>query len=79
MLTLIDLMTRKRKPVAYRLDELVIEVLAKLAKKENSSINRYIEKHFFQIGIDEGLISENEELIGETRGGDRTGKGNKND
>lgn len=60
---------RKRKPVAYRLDELVIEVLAKLAKEENSSINRYIEKHFFYVGKERGFINPNEEMLGETRGG----------
>lgn len=62
-------MTRRRKPVAYRIDELVLEVLAKLAKEENSSVNRYIEKHFFTVGKERGLIDQNEELLGETRGG----------
>lgn len=74
MTAFIDFMVRKRKPVAYRIDELVIELLSKLAKEENSSVNRYIEKHFFQLGKERGLISQDEELLGETRGGDRTSK-----
>ncbi|BAZ71386.1 hypothetical protein NIES4106_61830 (plasmid) [Fischerella sp. NIES-4106] len=65
-------MARKRKPVAYRIDELVVEALAKLAKEENLSINRYIEKHFFHIAKQKGLIPRDSELLGETRGGDRT-------
>jgi hypothetical protein len=59
----------RRKPVAYRIDELVLEVLAKLAREENSSVNRYIEKHFFVVGKERGLIDKDEELLGETRGG----------
>jgi hypothetical protein len=66
---LIEFMTRKRKPVSYRLDELVIEALAKLAREENSSVNRYIESHFFRVAKEAGVIPPDTELLGETRGG----------
>lgn len=65
---LISFMTRKRKPVSFRLDELVVETLAKLAKEENASVNRFIESHFFKLGKEKGLISQDTELLGETRG-----------
>ncbi|MBE9038606.1 hypothetical protein [aff. Roholtiella sp. LEGE 12411] len=70
--------TRKRKPVSYRIDELVVETLAKLAREQNTSVNRYLETHFFKIGKERGLISPEIELIGETRGGDTT-KGDDDD
>lgn len=72
-------MARKRKPVAYRLDELVLDVLSKLAREENSSVNRYIEKHFFIVGKERGLIPDNEELLGETRGGSSRDKSENKD
>jgi hypothetical protein len=66
------LMTRKRKPVAYRIDSVILDLLAKLAREQNTSVNRYLESHFLKIGIERGLISPDTELLGETRGGDRT-------
>lgn len=71
-------MSRKRKPVAYRLDEAVIEVLAKLAREENTSVNRYIESHFFRLAKEKGLIPADSQLLGETRGGDRRNKNTEN-
>lgn len=65
-------MARKRKAVSYRIDELVIEALGKMAKQENASVNRYIELHFFKIAKEKGLIGHDIELLGETRGGDTT-------
>ncbi|QSJ20086.1 hypothetical protein JYQ62_16060 [Nostoc sp. UHCC 0702] len=62
-------MPRKRKPVSFRIDELVVEILSKLAKEENTSVNRYIETHFFRLAKERSLISSDTELIGETRGG----------
>ncbi len=78
MQVFLEFMSRKRKPVAYRLDEVVIEVLAKLAREENTSVNRYIESHFFRLAKERGLISADSELLGETRGGDRTSKNAEN-
>ncbi|WP_196528221.1 hypothetical protein [Nostoc commune] len=65
-------MSRKRKPVSFRIDELVVETLAKLAREENTSVNRYIETHFFRLGKERGFIPPDAQLIGETRGGDTT-------
>ncbi|WP_414589116.1 hypothetical protein [Scytonema sp. PCC 10023] len=68
------LMSRKRKPVAYRIDSVILELLAKLAREQNTSVNRFLESHFLKIGIERGLISPDTELLGETRGGDRRSK-----
>ncbi len=38
---------RERKPVAYRIDSTILEVLSKLAKEQNISVNRFIKSHFF--------------------------------
>jgi hypothetical protein len=62
---------RKRKQVAYRIDSIILELLAKLAREQNTSVNRYLESHFLKIGIERGLIPSDTELLGETRGGDR--------
>ncbi len=70
MVALLEFMTRKRKPVGYRLDEVVIEALKTLARNENISVNRYIETHFFKLAKEKGLIKTDIELLGETRGGD---------
>jgi hypothetical protein len=61
-------MSRKRKPVSFRIDELVVEALSKLAKEENASVNRYIESHFFKVAKEKGIIPNDAELLGETRG-----------
>lgn len=78
MQVLLLFMPRKRKPVSFRIDELVVETLTKLAREENISVNRYLETHFFRIGKERGLIPPDTQLIGETRGGDTT-KGTKAD
>ena len=36
---------RKRRQVALRIDEGILEMLSKLAKADNTSMNKYIEKH----------------------------------
>lgn len=73
MFLIVEIM-RKRKAVSYRIDELVVEALGKLAREENASINRYIETHFFKVAKEKGIISQDTELLGETRGGDTTNK-----
>ncbi len=71
---------RKRRQVALRIDEAILEMLAKLAKADNTSMNKYLEKHFLEYGKSQGLLPEDFELLGETRGGDRkSGKGDIND
>lgn len=65
---------RERKPVAYRIDSTILEVLNKLAKEHNTSVNRFIESHFLKIAIERGMLPEDTELLGETRGGSRKNK-----
>ncbi|MBD2359247.1 hypothetical protein H6G41_32470 [Tolypothrix sp. FACHB-123] len=62
---------RERKPVSYRIDSAILEVLGKLAKEQNTSVNRYIETHFLKVAIERGFLPEDTELLGETRGGKR--------
>ncbi len=68
----IMLMPRRRKAVTYRIDELVIDALGKIAKKQNMSANRYLENLLFNLGQENGIIPIEEERLGETRGGDRS-------
>ncbi|MEC4813817.1 MAG: hypothetical protein SAK29_11185 [Scytonema sp. PMC 1069.18] len=65
---------RERKPVAYRIDSAILEVLNKLAKEHNTSVNRFLELHFLKIAIERGLLPKDTELLGETRGGSRKNK-----
>lgn len=75
------MVNRKRRQVALRIDEGILEMLAKLAKADNTSMNKYIEKHFVEYGKSQKLLPDDFELLGETRGGDRsrTDKENEND
>ncbi|NJM23578.1 MAG: hypothetical protein HC907_35635 [Richelia sp. SM1_7_0] len=66
--------SRKRRQVALRLDEGILEMLTQLAKADNTSMNRYIEKHFLDYGKKNALLPDDFELLGETRGGDRKSK-----
>lgn len=63
---------RKRRQVALRIDEGILEMLAKLAKADNTSMNKYIEKHFLEYGKSQNLLPDDFELLGETRGGNRS-------
>ncbi len=74
---LLIMVNRKRRQVALRIDEGILEMLAKLAKADNTSMNKYIEKHFLEYGKNQKLLPDDFELLGETRGGDR--KSNKGD
>jgi hypothetical protein len=65
---------RERKPVSYRIDSTILEVLNKLAREQNTSVNRFIESHFLKIAIERGMLPDNTELLGETRGGVRKSK-----
>jgi hypothetical protein len=71
MLCLLLMAPRKRRQIALRIDEGILEILSKLAKSDNTSVNKYIEKHFLDYGKKNGLLPEDFELLGETRGGDR--------
>ena len=64
-------MERQRKTRTFRIDEVVIDGLNKLAKKRGISANRLLEIILFQELKGEGVINKSTELLGETRGGDQ--------
>lgn len=66
------MVNRKRRQVALRIDEGILEMLAKLAKADNTSMNKYIEKHFLEYAKSQNLLPDDFELLGETRGGNRS-------
>jgi hypothetical protein len=74
MQALLDLMIRKRKNVTLSIDTLVWEAIDKAAKNQGISASRWIENFTFDSLKAMGLISANEERLGETRGGDRKSK-----
>lgn len=64
-------MERQRKNRTFKIDELVIEGLNKFAKTQNMSANKTLETYLFNFLQEQGLIDKDEELLGETRGGDQ--------
>ena len=64
-------MERQRKTRTFRIDEVVIDGLNKLAKKRGISANRLLEIILFQELKEEGTINKTLEMLGETRGGDQ--------
>ena len=71
-----------RKRTAYRLDERIIDAMAKVSTASGHSRNAWLEHHLFTLFKTMGYIEKDEQPLGETRGGDRTGtntKGAKND
>ena len=61
-----------RKNTAFRLDVEAIAAFRRLAKTENMSLPKYVEKVMIEHAKEKGEISQDYELLGETRGGDRT-------
>ena len=59
---------RKRKAVAYRIDELMLQALESLAKESNMSANRYLETLIYETAIRKGFLPSDTEMLGETRG-----------
>lgn len=70
-----NIMPRKR--ISYVIDERIVELIAKLARQEGISRNRFLEKHFAQVGIRLGALPHDFEPLGETRGGDRRSQSSK--
>ena len=64
--------TVPRKNTAFRLDIEAIAAFRRLAKSENMSLPKYVEKVMIEHAKAKGEISQDYELLGETRGGDRT-------
>ncbi len=72
MRILLDVMAeRKRKAVSYRIDDLVIEAIQKAADNQGISANRWLELYLFDSLKSMGLIPQDEQKLGENRGGDR--------
>lgn len=63
-------MTRKNR--TFRLDEGIIDLVARLAAEDGRSANQWVERHFYQLGQKLNKLPEGYQLPGETRGGDRT-------
>lgn len=64
--------TMPRKNRTFRIDERLIDGLAKVARLKNMSANKYMEDLLLQICKDEGVLPADALPLGETRGGDRT-------
>lgn len=63
-------MTRKNR--TFRLDEGIIELVARLAAEDGRSANQWLERHLYHLGQKLEKLPKNYVLPGETRGGDRT-------
>ena len=61
-----------RKAVTYRFDERLIAAVKERARQDNSSANNWLETLLIKILKEDGVLSEDFEPLGETRGGDRT-------
>ena len=64
--------TVPRKNTTLRLDIEAVNAFRRLAKKSNMSLPKYVEALMVKHAIDEGEIAKDYEMLGETRGGDRT-------
>jgi len=64
-------MTRKNR--TFRLDEGIIELIARLASEDGRSANQWLERHLYQVGRKLDKLPEGYALPGETRGGVREG------
>lgn len=65
-------MIMPRKKVTYRLDTRLIEAAKKRARMDNNSANNWLENLLISTLKDDGVLAEDFEPLGETRGGDRT-------
>jgi len=71
--------TVPRKNTTLRLDIEAVSALKRLAKKSNMSLPKYVEALMVRHAIETGEIDKDYEMLGETRGGDRTSEGSDND
>jgi len=79
MQALVYILMRKRKTVTITIDPLVWDAIEKAAKNQGTSASRWFENFAFDSLKTMGLISPDEERLGEIRGGDRKSKNYKND
>ena len=61
-----------RKNRTFRIDERLIDGLAKVARLKNMSANKYMEDLLLKVCKEEGVLPADALPLGETRGGDRT-------
>lgn len=64
--------TVPRKNTAFRLDVEAIAAFKRLAKSENMSLPKYVEKIMIEHAKEKGEIAKDYEMLGETRGGNRS-------
>ena len=69
---MIAIATVPRKNTAFRLDIEAVKAFKRLAKQANMSLPKYVEKVMVEHAKEKGAMSEDYEMLGETRGGDRT-------
>lgn len=67
--------TMPRRAATYRLDDRILEALERIARKNNTSVNKYLENLLFIHTKQIGEIPMTAEPLGETRGGSRLGAG----
>jgi hypothetical protein len=67
--------TMPRRAATYRLDDRILEALERIARKNNTSVNKYLENLLFTHTKQLGEIPMTAESLGETRGGSRKGAG----
>ena len=63
-----------RKAVTYRFDERIIAAVKARARQDNSSANNWLETLLIKVLREDGVLPDDFEPLGETRGGDRTTK-----
>lgn len=68
-----------RKTTNLRLDVEAVSAFRRLAKRANMSLPKYVEAVMVDHAKQNGEIPQDYELLGETRGGDRTTEGSSND
>lgn len=61
-----------RKKTSFRLDERILEAIAKASATTGHSRNAWLEHNLFKMLKADGFIPNEAEPLGETRGGDRT-------
>lgn len=64
--------TMPRKNRTFRIDERLIDGLARVARLKNMSANKYMEDLLLKVCKEEGVLPIDALPLGETRGGDRT-------
>ena len=59
---------RERKNKSFRLDEIILNALSNVARRQNTSLSRLVETILMDYCIERDLIPKDTEPLGETRG-----------